>query len=68
MSMFSFSPHSGYWHGNVVVHARKSSNADLKAGVIADVNTLTNIRHENIQLFLGVSDNLLTDYVGIVME
>ena len=60
--------YSGYWHGNVEVHARRSSDSELRASVVADLNMLTSIRHENIQLFLGVCDDLHSDHLSIVME
>ena len=60
--------YSGYWHGNVSVHARLSSDEESFQSVLSDVNTLSNIRHENIQLFLGVCHDLHVDCVSIVME
>ena len=56
---------SGYWHGSVVVHARSSSD---RQSTIAEVHTLSNIRHENIQLFLGVCPDMHSDCIAIVME
>lgn len=59
---------SGYWHGSVEVHSRRSSDDELIRGIDDDVQTLSCIRHENIQLFLGVCHDLHSDYISIVME
>lgn len=66
--LFVSSLYSGYWHGNVEVHSRRSSDDDLVRGIASDVQTLSCIRHENIQLFLGVCHDLHSDYISIVME
>ena len=68
LCLFSFPSNSGYWHGNVAVHARYSNTNESYRSILADVSTLTNIRHENIQLFLGVCHDLHSDYISIVME
>lgn len=57
--------YSGYWHGSVVVHARSSPD---RQSTIAEVHTLSNIRHENIQLFLGVCPDMHSDGIAIVMD
>lgn len=59
---------SGYWHGSVAVHARYSSSDETHHSILADVSTLSNIRHESIQLFLGVCHDLHSDYISIIME
>ena len=60
--------YSGYWHGSVEIHSRRSTSDDLVKGIASDVDTLSSIRHENIQLFLGVCHDLHSDYISIVME
>lgn len=49
-------PHtySGYWHGNVHVHTRKANDFQDLSVFLDEVATLTRIRHENIQLFMGM--------------
>lgn len=60
--------YSGYWHGNVAVHALCSNTEETYHSILADVSTLSNIRHENIQLFLGVCHDLHSDYISIIVE
>ena len=66
--MYFVSLCSGYWHGSVEVHSRRSSDDELIRGISSDVQTLSCIRHENIQLFLGVCHDLHSDCISIVME
>ena len=66
---FSIAPHcSGYWHGSVEIHSRRSSDDELVQAIASDIDALSCIRHENIQLFLGVCHNLHYDSISIVME
>lgn len=59
---------SGYWHGSVEIHSRRSSDDELVQGIASDIDALSYIRHENIQLFLGVCHDLHSDSISIVME
>ena len=45
---------SGYWHGNVHVRTRKANDLQDLSVFLDEVATLTRIRHENIQLFMGM--------------
>lgn len=60
--------HSGYWHGSVVVHARRSQDAETAQSIFMEANILSHIRHESIQLFLGICPDLQSNYTSIVME
>ena len=59
---------SGNWHGSVTVHTRLSISQESHQSVMSEVSKLTHIRHENIQLFLGVCFDMHMDYIAIVME
>ena len=58
---------SGYWHGSVTVHERRSMQQSVLNFYIKEAHTLSKIRHENIQLFLGVCLDLHPDSVSLVM-
>ncbi|XP_019852299.1 PREDICTED: kinase suppressor of Ras 1-like [Amphimedon queenslandica] len=59
----------GYWHGNVWVHQRTIKRQEDVRSFANEVNTLCCIRHENIQLFMGVCLDLPAgDTFGIIMS
>ncbi len=68
MGTLYYIPYSGYWHGQVAVHARKCITPVQKKKIMSDLDLLRNIRHENVQLFMGVCHDLHNDYIAIVME
>jgi len=45
--------HRGQWHGDVVIHSHQPQNDNDVQSWLADVRTLTHIRHENIVLYMG---------------
>ena len=63
-------PHttSGYWHGSVTVHQRQSPLQTNLTSYIREAHTLSKIRHESVQLFLGVCLDLHPDSVALVMR
>lgn len=66
--IFSQSHCSGYWHGTVWIHQRSSQKQEDIHSFAREINTLCRIRHENIQLFMGVCLDLPDDKLGIVMR
>ena len=60
--------YSGYWHGSVAVHQRQSTKQTELNFYIREAHTLSKIRHENVQLFLGVCLDLRPDSVALVMR
>jgi hypothetical protein len=60
--------HSGYWHGSVTVHQKQSPLLTELNVYIQEATTLSKIRHENVQLFLGVCLDLNPDSVALVMR
>jgi len=51
-----------------MVHAKPSQSQESIHSILMEATTLSHIRHENIQLFLGICPNLHTNYTSIVME
>jgi len=51
-----------------MVHAKPSQSQESIHSILMEATTLSHIRHENIQLFLGICPNLHTDYTSIVMD
>ncbi len=51
----SVSPCSGYWHGRVAVRAREAKDVSDLSLFLQEVLTLSCIRHQNIQLFMGAA-------------
>jgi len=43
----------GQWHGDVIIHSHQPQNDNDVQSWLADVRTLTHIRHENIVLYMG---------------
>jgi hypothetical protein len=60
--------YSGYWHGSVTVHQRQSPLLTELNVYIQEATTLSKIRHENVQLFLGVCLDLNPVSVALVMS
>ena len=59
---------SGYWHGSVWIYQSSLDNSDDIHSFVSEVKALCRIRHENIQLFMGVCVDLPDKQVGIVMS
>jgi len=51
-----------------MVHAKPSQSQESIHSILMEATMLSHIRHENIQLFLGICPNLRTNYTSIVME
>lgn len=64
----SLSCFSGYWHGKVWVYTRTAHTVEELRSFAVEVNGLCRIRHENIQLFMGVCLDLPHNSLGIVMR
>ena len=58
----------GYWHGSVYIRTRKPSGEDDFRIFLDEVATLSCIRHENIQLFMGVCLDMDGGALGIIMR
>ena len=43
----------GRWHGDVVIHTCQPQDDEDVHSWLEDVRTLTNIRHENVVLYMG---------------
>ena len=57
-----------YWHGSVTVHTRRASTEQEYQDFVSEVQTLCRIRHEKIQLFMGVCFDLKPERLAIVVE
>ncbi len=60
--------HSGYWHGHVQVRSRKVREVEDLTCFLEEVTTLSCIRHENIQLFMGACLNVQEGVLAIVLR
>lgn len=60
--------HSANWHGSVSVYQRQDTQQAVLNFYIKEAYTLSKIRHENIQLFLGVCLDLGCDSVSLIMR
>ena len=60
--------HSGYWHGSVHVHMCLAQEVQDLGCFLEEVATLTCIRHENIQLFMGVCLNMTGGTLAVVVR
>jgi hypothetical protein len=58
----------GYWHGSVWVHERSSESLEDVRSFVNEVNTLCKIRHENVQLFMGICLDLPDNKLGLIMR
>ena len=52
---FGHSVHSGRWHGDAVVHVFDADTAGQVRGYLAAVRRLTQVRHENLVLYMGAA-------------
>lgn len=59
---------SGYWHGNVQVRSRKVREVEDLICFLDEVTTLSCIRHENIQLFMGACLSMQQGSLAIIMR
>ena len=66
-SVLSFSS-SGYWHGNVQVRSRRVREVEDLICFLDEVTTLSCIRHENIQLFMGACLSMQEGSLAIIMR
>jgi len=60
--------YSGYWHGSVHVHMRTAREVQDFDYFLEEVATLSCIRHENIQLFMGVCLDMTGGTLAIMMR
>ena len=60
--------YSGYWHGAVMVYQRTLVDSGEKKDFVSEVKTLCKIRHENVQLFMGVCIDMPEDNVALIMR
>lgn len=60
--------YSGYWHGSVHVHMRTAREVQDFGYFLEEVATLSCIRHENIQLFMGVCLDMTGGTLAIMMR
>lgn len=60
--------YSGYWHGSVHVHMRTAREVQDFDYFLEEVATLSYIRHENIQLFMGVCLDMTGGTLAIMMR
>ncbi|KAL5486637.1 hypothetical protein EMCRGX_G019144 [Ephydatia muelleri] len=56
-----------YWHGSVTVHTRRASTEREYQDFVSEVQTLCRIRHEKIQLFMGVCFDLTPDRLDLAI-
>lgn len=71
MSAFFFFLHhlcSGYWHGNVQVRSRRVREVEDLICFLEEVTTLSCIRHENVQLFMGACLSMQEGSLAIIMR
>ena len=66
--VFITSLHRGYWHGTVQVYQRSLRGSEDRKDFVSEVKNLCKIRHENIQLFMGVCIDVPGDGVAVVMR
>ena len=59
---------SGYWHGSVHVIAREARSSLDARWFCQEVTTLNKIRHESIQLFMGMTLDMGGGHLGLVMS
>ena len=59
---------SGYWHGHVQVRSRRVREVEDLIYFLDEVTTLSCIRHENIQLFMGACLSMQEGTLAIVMR
>lgn len=60
--------YSGYWHGNVQVHTRHLSSSCSMSCFLDEVSTLSCVRHENIQLFMGACCDHSGQSLALIMS
>ncbi len=63
-----FLPCRGYWHGSVYIRTRTPMGAGDFGYFLDEVATLSSIRHENIQLFMGVCLDMDGGTLAIIMR
>lgn len=60
--------YNGYWHGNVQVRSRRVREVEDLICFLDEVTTLSCIRHENVQLFMGACLSMQEGSLAIVMS
>ncbi|CAI8058479.1 hypothetical protein GBAR_LOCUS31801 [Geodia barretti] len=58
----------GYWHGSVQVISREARSGYDTRCFCHEVAALNKIRHESIQLFMGITLDMGGGHLGLVMR